>query len=915
MAFRSSAQSANLSVHQIGSAGFEALESRTLLSSAVTVNVDQVVRTVDNQLLGVNLAWWDSHLTTSQTKTLVQAAGLNGFRFPGGSASDDYHFDDPPSFTGKGTIATFAKFIESVNGSAIVTLDYGGGSPQESAAELAYLNASPTDTTFIGNGPRWDDGTNAYVTKNWRTAGYWASIRAATPLATDDGLNFLRINHAAPFAFHDFEVGNEEYGSWEADHHQAQHDPATYAMFAEQFSEYAQQIDPSIAIGIDSGSPGGENHFTQRVLDEGLIVGFTPNFISDHSYMQGPGQETDNNLLFHSVTDSQAGGALTPLGYKARAHAYDVMLLNTYGATVAAQIKLLATEFNSVYSDPGKQITSLVNGLFVADTLGTLLQTSYDGAWIWDLRNGWDTTKNNSPSLYGWRQGGDYGLLGVSDNPSDAPSTGANIAYPNYYAEQLAAKFIQGGDNVITVNSSDVNLDVFGIKSLDGHLKLLVINKSAANNLTGQFDVTGFTPSGAVSGWQYGKSEDTAQSLTTDGHSSLTALSGSLGVSGNNFSYSFPSYSMTVLDVTNATAPPPTPNPGPTPGQELPNGWSDLDIGSPGRGGGTTYQNGVWNVFGAGSDIGGTSDSFHLVSKAASGDFSITARINSLENEDASTKGGVTIRWGTGAKAAFALVGQTPDGNLFLETRSAAGASVQTSGGISDGLSVHFLKLSRFGQSILAYYSGDGVTWTQIGSKTFIGGGSVRAGLAVSSHVNGTLASAVFDKVKITAAPALSWVKVNDGSPQRSMITSLTAVFSRVTLYSGALSLRRTSDGSDIDIDVTNPSGDGKTYVIHFEDGLDGTSLANGSYAFSINGARVRDTVGQSLSGGNRTISFKRKLGDSDGDNDVDGADSQKFAAAFGTTMNSPAYRWYFDFDADGDIDQADLTRFNVAHG
>ena len=33
-------------------------------------------------------------------------------------------------------------------------------------------------------------------------------------------------------------------------------------------------------------------------------------------------------------------------------------------------MKIMATEYNSVYSNPGKQSTSLVNGLFTAESLG-----------------------------------------------------------------------------------------------------------------------------------------------------------------------------------------------------------------------------------------------------------------------------------------------------------------------------------------------------------------------------------------------------------------------------------------------------------------------------------------------------------------------------------------------------------------
>ena len=62
---------------------------------------------------------------------------------------------------------------------------------------------------------------------DWKTVGFWASLRAAAPLATDDGYNMFRINHPAPFGIKYWEVGNELYGNgyyygscgWEADMH------------------------------------------------------------------------------------------------------------------------------------------------------------------------------------------------------------------------------------------------------------------------------------------------------------------------------------------------------------------------------------------------------------------------------------------------------------------------------------------------------------------------------------------------------------------------------------------------------------------------------------------------------------------------------------------------------------------------
>jgi alpha-N-arabinofuranosidase len=133
----------------------------------VTVDASRVVRQVNPQVLGVNLAWWDTNLSTPRTVQMARDAGLKFFRFPGGSSSDEYHFADPPSYNGRGTAATFANFIASAGGQGMVTLNYGTGSPQEAAAWLAYLNADPASATPIGMGRQWNSTTSTWVQKDW----------------------------------------------------------------------------------------------------------------------------------------------------------------------------------------------------------------------------------------------------------------------------------------------------------------------------------------------------------------------------------------------------------------------------------------------------------------------------------------------------------------------------------------------------------------------------------------------------------------------------------------------------------------------------------------------------------------------------------------------------------------------------
>ena len=123
-----------------------------------TVNAATSLHAVAANLLGVNTNYWDSNaVTVADREQMTTAAGLGLYRFPGGSASDEYHFNVAANLGDSAaiTVAQFAQFISSVGGTGMVTLDYGSGSPQEAAAELAYLLGSPSDTTPIGTGIEW----------------------------------------------------------------------------------------------------------------------------------------------------------------------------------------------------------------------------------------------------------------------------------------------------------------------------------------------------------------------------------------------------------------------------------------------------------------------------------------------------------------------------------------------------------------------------------------------------------------------------------------------------------------------------------------------------------------------------------------------------------------------------------------
>ncbi len=184
-------------------------------------------------------------------------------------------------------------------------------------------------------------------------------------------------------------------------------------------------------------------------------------------------------------------------------------------------------------------------------------------------------------------------------------------------------------------------------------------------------------------------------------------------------------------------------------------------------------------------------------------------------------------------------------------------------------------------------------------------------------------AHGLFGSLRVAPARVES-VVVNDGSAQRSMVSSLTVTFDGpVTLDAGAFELRR-QDGSLVGLTILTSLVNGRTVAALTFAGADviGGSLADGNYTLTVRSAQVHDRGGRELDGdgnglpgGDRTDAFFRLYGDSDGDRDVDSFDRDLFRSAFHTTAGETGYLWYFDFDGDGDVDGRDNGQFSRRFG
>jgi regulation of enolase protein 1 (concanavalin A-like superfamily) len=193
----------------------------------------------------------------------------------------------------------------------------------------------------------------------------------------------------------------------------------------------------------------------------------------------------------------------------------------------------------------------------------------------------------------------------------------------------------------------------------------------------------------------------------------------------------------------------------------LPAGWTQNDIGDTGAAGSATYSSGKFTVQGAGADVWGTSDALHYVYTPLLNDGWIVARVATVSNQASWVKAGVMIRGSLDPSSAqaFMLVSHAK-GVAFQRRTADGGDSVSTAG--STSTAPRWVKLVRALKTISAYESADGTNWTLVGIDTFTMNSVAYIGLAVSSHIKGTLATATFDSVKTSVPPP--WTDGDIGS-------------------------------------------------------------------------------------------------------------------------------------------------------
>lgn len=182
---------------------------------------------------------------------------------------------------------------------------------------------------------------------------------------------------------------------------------------------------------------------------------------------------------------------------------------------------------------------------------------------------------------------------------------------------------------------------------------------------------------------------------------------------------------------------------------DLPAPWKAQDVGNVNTKGSAEVKDGKWTIKASGDDIWGTADAFHYLSQPVSGDATAVCRVVSIENTNEWAKAGIMFRTSTKAESRYAFMCVTPGSGADFQYRESDGAEAANASP-QEANAPYWVKVQRKGDVFTAFVSKDGKDWTKFGETTIQMGKDVQVGVAVTSHNNDAVTTAVVENVEVT---------------------------------------------------------------------------------------------------------------------------------------------------------------------
>jgi hypothetical protein len=412
----------------------------------IIIDLTAETKPINAALLGTNVpAWLAKQRTTNETfiaRTL--ASGTTMIRIPGGSWANYYEWlpceleNKCPWEWGVLTPTDFINFLNATELEAMYTVNINGTS-KEASALVAFFNGSIDDETTIGVDT---------LGRDWGTVSEWAKLRSEQGNPDPVGITY-------------WEIGNEIYAGkqgmgtdcdiswgweevWTCDGREYVHGTEDHEGFI-AFRDAMRAVDSSIkvgAVGVPESASWG-NWGVEVITEAGDVM----DFYIIHNYGFGSQESNMQTML------AQPQGSWQTI--KADIDAAFDLVAN------GRRVPIAVTEYNLFSAeglDVDERMSQAVNGLFLADTIGQMMQHGFDIANQWDIAHGDDTIPSR------------YGLMRANNL----------FRSPQYYVFPMWSRF---GSEMLPVTSpfaSETTLSVYAGKHEDGTVSLLAINKTEA---------------------------------------------------------------------------------------------------------------------------------------------------------------------------------------------------------------------------------------------------------------------------------------------------------------------------------------------------------------------------------------------------------------------------------------------------
>jgi hypothetical protein len=181
--------------------------------------------------------------------------------------------------------------------------------------------------------------------------------------------------------------------------------------------------------------------------------------------------------------------------------------------------------------------------------------------------------------------------------------------------------------------------------------------------------------------------------------------------------------------------------------------WKSEDIGVTDEGS-TDIKDEEITIVANGADIWGSADACRYVYREVTGDFEMSARIVSLKNVHEWSKAGIMARQSIEANSQHTFINVTPEHGVKMIHRDTPGADTGPSDWEKNFEAPIWVKLVRKDDEFSSFWSEDGKTWEPAdvpgtpSTAPIVMTDPILVGIAVTSHLAGTLTTAVVDNIE-----------------------------------------------------------------------------------------------------------------------------------------------------------------------